>query len=92
MKGLTVNVNIEEVTLPMTVNDTEDEEIYRKAASLVNERLRNMRKRYHDLPEKYYYAMVMLNSAVDALKAERNRDVTPVMDVISSLEQEIDNL
>ena len=93
MRKLTVNVNIEEITLPMTVSNTEDEEIYRKAASQVNERLRTMRQRYPDLPqEKYYYAMVMLNTAVDALRTERGKDISPVMSVISELERDIDNL
>ncbi len=92
-KGLTVNVNIEGITLPMTVNTTEDERIYRQAASLVNNRLRAMRDRYPSLPsEFYYYAMVLLNTTVDALRSEGKSDNGSVMDMIRELESEINDI
>ena len=88
--GLTVNVNIDGITLPMTVKTTEDERIYREAASLVNNRLRAMRSRYQNVPtEAHYSAMVMLNLAVEALKSENKSDTTPIIDVIKGLESEI---
>ncbi|MBQ0142998.1 MAG: cell division protein ZapA [Prevotellaceae bacterium] len=90
-KGLTVNVNIEGVTLPMTVKTTEDERIYRTAASLVNSRLRAMRDRYPSLPnDAYYYAMVLLNTTVDALRSGEKSDNTPLMDMMKDLSNEID--
>ena len=88
--GLTVNVNIEGITLPMTVKTTEDERIYREAASLVNARLRMMRSRYQNVPtEGHYAAMVMLNIAVDLLKSENKSDNTPLMEMIKELDEEI---
>lgn len=88
--GLTVNVNIEGITLPMTVKTTEDERIYREAASLVNARLNTMRSRYPNVPtEGHYAAMVMLNIAVELLKSENKQDNTPLMEMIKGLEEEI---
>ena len=91
--GITVNVNIEGVTLPMTVATTEEERLYRQAATLVNNRLHAMRERYPDLPsDNYYFSMVLLNTAVEALRNEGKTDAKPVADLINSLEKEIDEL
>lgn len=92
-KGLTVNVNIEGVTLPMTVATTEDERVYRQAASLINAKLRTMRERYPSLPsDQYYYAMVLLNTTVEAFRSESKADFGPMLDLINELESEIDKV
>lgn len=91
-KGLTVNVNIEGATLPMTVSSVEDEERIRKAATMVNSRLQAVRNRFPAVPnERYYYYMVLLNTTVDALKSEQKTDIGPVMDILRDLGSEIDN-
>lgn len=90
VNGLTVNVNIEGNTLPMTVSSVEDEERIRKAATMVNSRLQEVRSRFPQVPsEKYYYYMVLLNTAVDSLKAESKTDISPVMDILDDLGSEI---
>lgn len=90
-KGLTVNVNIEGATLPMTVSSVEDEERIRKAATMVNSRLQAVRNRFPAVPnERYYYYMVLLNTTVDALKSEQKTDIGPVMDILRDLGSEID--
>lgn len=91
-KGLTVNVNIEGATLPMTVASVEDEERVRKAATMVNSRLQAVRNRFPSVPnEKYYYYMVLLNTTVDALKAEQRTDVRPIMELLEGLSSEIND-
>ena len=88
-----LNVNIEGVTLPMTVATTEDERIYRQAASLINTKLRTMRERYPSLPnDKYYYSMVLLNTTVEVLRAENKADFGPMLTLINELEAEIDKV
>ena len=92
-KRINVTVNIEGVTLPMTASSTEEERIYRKAATLIQDRLRNMRERYPSLPsDTYYYAMVMFNTAVDALRSEGNADSGPFMEMMTDLNTEIDEV
>ncbi|MCQ2095931.1 MAG: cell division protein ZapA [Bacteroidaceae bacterium] len=91
-KGLTVNVNIEGATLPMTVASVEDEERVRKAATMVNSRLQAVRNRFPSVPnEKYYYYMVLLNTTVDALKAEQRTDIRPIMELLEGLSSEIND-
>ena len=92
-RKLIVNVQIGSIQLPMTVADTEQEAIVRKAASNVNRQLITVRDKYKSLTdENYYYAMVMLNSEIKALIAEGKNDTEPLFDILSDLESEIDEL
>ncbi len=88
-----ITVTIEGIQLPLTVKSEEEEKIYRDAASTIQERLQTMRKLYPSLPnEKYYYAMVMLNTAADAVRASNNANTGPVMDIVRDLDKEIESV
>ena len=90
-KKLTIHVNIDNVLLPMTVIDSDQEAVIRKAASHVNQQLITVRERYKTVPnDRYYDVMVMLNSEIKALTAENRNDTKPVFDIIDTLEREID--
>ena len=90
---LIIHVQIDNISLPMTVVDPEQEAIVRKAASNVNQQLMTVRDKYKTVPnEQYYYAMVMLNSEIKALSAEGRNDTAPIFDTLRELEQEIDEL
>lgn len=90
-KKLTIHVNIDNVLLPMTVTDSDQEAVIRKAASNVNQQLITVRERYKTVPnDRYYDVMVMLNSEIKALTAENRNDTKPVFDIIDTLEREID--
>lgn len=92
-KKLTIHVNIDNLLLPMTVTDTEQEAVIRKAASNVNQQLITVRERYKSVPnDRYYDIMVMLNSEIKALTAENKNDQSPVYGILDSLEKEIDKL
>ena len=49
---ITVNVRIGNVTLPMTVSTTEEEEVVRNAASLVQSKLNSFRDKFPKLPSE----------------------------------------
>ena len=90
-KKLTIHVNIDNMLLPMTVTDSEQEAVIRKAAGNVNQQLITVRERYKTVPnDRYYDVMVMLNSEIKALTAENKNDTRPVFDIIDTLEREID--
>ena len=90
-KKLTIHVNIDNVLLPMTVIDSDQEAVIRKAASNVNQQLITVRERYKTVPnDRYYDVMVMLNSEIKALTAENRNDTKSVFDIIDTLEREID--
>lgn len=86
-----ITVSIEGIQLPLTVKTEEEEKIYRDAASMIQDRLQKLRDLYPTLPnEKYYYAMVMLNTAADAVRASNRANMGPVLDIINDLNKDID--
>ncbi|MCD8236523.1 MAG: cell division protein ZapA [Prevotellaceae bacterium] len=92
-RKLNINVTIEGIQLPLTVANTEEEKVYRDASSLIQNRLKVLRDTYPTLPnDKYYYAMAMLNTAVDAVRASMRTDSAPFMEAIKDLEAEMDGI
>lgn len=86
-----ITVTIEGIQLPLTVKTEEEEKIYRDAASMIQDRLQKLRDLYPTLPnEKYYYAMVMLNTAADAVRAANRANMGPVLDIINDLNKDIE--
>lgn len=86
-----ITVSIEGIQLPLTVKTEEEEKIYRDAASMIQDRLQKLRDLYPTLPnEKYYYAMVMLNTAADAVRASNRANMGPVLDIINDLNKDIE--
>lgn len=86
-----ITVSVEGIQLPLTVRSEEEEKMYRDAASMVQNRLQKLRELYPSLPDpKYYYAMVMLNTAADAVKATNRANTGPVMDIVRDLDKEIE--
>lgn len=86
-----ITVSIEGIQLPLTVKTEEEEKIYRDAASIIQDRLQKLRDLYPTLPnEKYYYAMVMLNTAADAVRASNRANMGPVLDIINDLNKDIE--
>ncbi len=75
----------------MTVTDSDQEAVIRKAAGNLNQQLITVRERYKSVPnDRYYDVMVMLNSEIKALAAEKRNDTKPVFEIIDTLEREID--
>lgn len=90
---LNITVTVEGIQLPMTVSSTDEEKVYRDAASLIQNRLRKLRDTYPSLPsEKYYYVMAMLNTAVDNVRAQDRLDTAPFMEMINDLNTELDKV
>lgn len=86
-----ITVSIEGIQLPLTVKTEEEEKIYRDAASMIQDRLQKLRDLYPTLPnEKYYYAMVMLNTAADAVRASNRANMGSLLDIINDLNKDIE--
>lgn len=85
-----INVNIEGVDLPLTV-ESEEEKIYRDATVLIQQRLRSLREHYPNLPnDRYYYAMAMLYTAVDAVKSAASASTQPFMEMMTYIKNDFD--
>lgn len=94
-QAITVNVFIDGIALPMKAKNTDQEQTVREAAKRVNERVNFFRERYKDVPGmsmQKCYAMVMLNSQIEAIDAAKTVNAGPVMDVIDDLMTEIEVL
>ncbi|MDE5740204.1 MAG: cell division protein ZapA [Bacteroidaceae bacterium] len=90
---LSINVTIDGIRLPLQVSSTNEEKVYRDAASAIQQRIQRLRDRYPNLPnEKYYYTMAMLNTTVEATKATERFDTQPYVEMMHDLEQELDTL
>ena len=90
---ITVNLRIGDVKLPMAVATVEQEKLVRDAAAMLQNKLNLIRDSFPSLPsEEYYYAMASLNIAIDALNASNKASVAPVMEVLTDLEREIDEV
>ena len=90
---LNIKVTIEDIALPLQVSSPEDEKIYRDAAPMIQNRIKRLRAVYPSLPtDKYYYVMAMLNTAVEAVKAEERASTQPYQEMMADIEKEIDNL
>ncbi len=90
---LNINVTIDGIQLPLQVSSSSEEKVYRDAASAIQHRLQRLRDAYPHLPnEKYYYAMAMLNTTVEAAKATEKFDTQPYVEMMHDLEQELDTL
>ena len=88
-----ITITVEGIPLPMTVADATEEEVFRKAATEVQSRLRFLRTTYPGLPSNtYYYSMAMLLTAVDKIKMSMNVDNSPIFDTLNYLQGEIDGL
>lgn len=90
---LNINVSIEGIQLPLTVNNTDEEKIYRDAASMIQQRIQKLRALYPTLPkDQYYYVMAMLNTAVEAVRAADRIDTEPYKEMMDDLTKVIDGI
>lgn len=90
-RRLKINVSIEGIQLPLTVESAEEEKVYRDAASAIQNRIHQLRSMYPNLTnDKYYYVMAMLNTAVESVRTSNRNDTQPFIDMMRDLETEID--
>lgn len=76
---------------PITIR-RDEEEVYRKAAKQINEKLNRYEQAYPNLEPERYTSVVMLDLAVRNLLISKEHDQTPYDDLAERLTQEIDEL
>lgn len=69
----------------------EEEEFIRKAASRINELITKYKKRFSNDKTDDYLSMAALQLATELVKLENQKDVSPVFDLLTDIEQELDN-
>lgn len=92
-KKINANVTIEGIKLPIQVDTPEEEKLYRDAAAAIQQRVVKLRDMYPGLTvDKTYYAMAMLDTAVQAQRVALRQDTQPYVDMIADLEKELEEL
>jgi cell division protein ZapA len=79
-----INLNIADSYYPITIQ-REEEEMMRKAARQVNERLNLYREKYSTQPKDKLLAMVAYQFAQEKLMLEQRNDTQPFTDKIREL-------
>ena len=90
---LNINVTIEGIQLPLQVSSTDEERVYRDAASNIQRRIQKLRDAYPNMPnDKFYYVMAMLTTAAEAVNASDRTDTQPYIEMMHDLDKEIESI
>ncbi len=91
---LNIRVNVEDLQIPLTVKDADEEKLFRDAAVAIQDRIQKLRSEFPSLQynDKFYYVMAMLMTETVALKSINKTDVEPYREMMRDLEKEISDL
>lgn len=87
---LRITIRLGKMLFPITIKRRE-EEVYRAAEKLINERLNFYAGKYQHQGDETYMAMAILDIAVALKKDEQKKDTAPLMDKVNTLLQEIED-
>lgn len=86
---LSITLKLGGQILPMTIR-REDEEFYRDAEKLINQRFSYYANTYPQLGSEMYLTMMALDIAVQLKSAERSSNLGPLTDTFRSLVHDIE--
>jgi len=86
---LSIKVNIADRYYPLKI-DRNEEEIIRKAAKLINERVLQYKQKYADKDVLDFIAMTALQLVTRMVELEEKQDVAPIIDSIKELNEELE--
>lgn len=85
---LSIRINVADRFYPLKI-DRKQEEVIRKAAKMINEKVLQYKQRYKDKDTQDFLAMASLQYVIKVIEAENKADVSPIIDEISVMEQEL---
>ena len=88
---LVIQLLIGKQVYPITVK-REQEEIYRKASHLINEKLGRYEQSYPNLGYERYTSVALLDFAVQVIQLQQQKDQSPFEDMMKRLSAEIGQL
>lgn len=86
---ITINLLIGRTQHPITIS-RDQEEIYRNAAKLINNKLSRYEQRYGGMGPEKCAALVMLDLAFNVLQIKDKQNIEPVLNLLEELGSEID--
>lgn len=87
----TINLRMGSLIFPITIKRTE-EEVYRKAERLINERYNFYATHYPNQGNESYMAMAMLDIALTLKRNEDKNDTAPIMTFVENMLQEVEEV
>lgn len=88
---LVIQLLIGKQVYPITVR-RDQEEVYRKAARLINEKLGRYEQSYPNLSYERYTSVALLDFAVQVIQTQKQKNQSPYEDVVKRLTEEIAQL
>jgi len=85
---LSIRVSVADRYYPLKI-DRNQEEVIRKAAKMINEKVLQYKQRYKDKDTQDFLAMASLQYVIKVIEAENKTDVSPVLEEIKVMEQEL---
>lgn len=87
-----INLVIADMTFQMTIHSEREEELSRKAAKQINDKLNKYRVHFPKEGMERIVAMVTLDFACKALTLEEKNDTQPFKDKLTALTRELEEL
>ncbi|WP_421919840.1 cell division protein ZapA [Marinifilum sp.] len=85
---LSIKVNVADRTYPLNI-DRKQEEVIRKAAKMINEKVLQYKQRYKDKDTQDFLAMASLQYVIKFIELENKADVAPVYNELKAMEREL---
>ena len=86
---IAINLLVGKQIYPITIQ-RDQEEVYRRAAKLINERLSRYQTKYPGQNYEKYLSIVLLDLAVRAESLEDNKDAEPILESMVKLTEELE--
>jgi cell division protein ZapA len=85
---LSIKVNVADRTYPLNI-DRKQEEVIRKAAKMINEKVLQYKQRYKDKDTQDFLAMASLQYVIKVIELENKADVAPIYNELKAIEREL---
>jgi len=86
---LSIKVNVADRYYPLKI-ERKDEERIRRAAKMINDKVLQYKQKYADKDIQDFLAMASLQYVIKLLEYEQQTDVSPMVDGIRELDQELE--
>lgn len=87
-----INLVIADMTFPMTIHSEREEEMFRKAAKQINDKLNKYRIHFPKEGIEKLMAMIAFDFSYNALNLEDKNDTQPFKDKLNELTLELEQL
>ncbi|MCT4614377.1 MAG: cell division protein ZapA [Marinifilaceae bacterium] len=85
---LSIKVNLADRMYPLEI-ERKNEEAFRKAAKLINEKVTQYKQKYKDKDNQDFLAMAALQLVTKYVETKKNTDMLPIIDELKSMDSEL---